>query len=147
MFKNLNFLLILFTMSTAVTISQETQKSLQFALNLNEFKEVIKEKSNNEKYLPIVLATGRRVSLDLKMTAFNENVIVVDNKEHSELVKNDNHIPVEMGKAYVGESKAEYLFFFKDAKIKIKLSKKNNKWVLKKFVNKKRSNFTSIFEF
>lgn len=147
MFKNLIFLLTLFTMSTAVTMSQENQKALQFALNLNEFKVVIEKKSNNDKYLPIVLATGRRVSLDLKLTAFNEKVIVVDDKEDSELVKKDNHIPIEMGKAYVRESKAEYLFFFKDAKIIIKLSKKNNKWILKKFVNKKRNKFSYLFDF
>ncbi|WP_237276006.1 hypothetical protein [Tenacibaculum ovolyticum] len=134
-------------MSTAVTMSQENQKALQFALNLNEFKEVIEKKSNNDKYLPIVLATGRRVSLDLKVTAFNEKVIVVDDKEDSELVKKDNHIPIEMGKAYVRESKAEYLFFFKDAKIIIKLSKKNNKWILKKFVTKKRNKFSYLFDF
>lgn len=147
MFKNLIFLLTLFTMSTAVTMSQENQKALQFALNLNEFKEVIEKKSNNDKYLPIVLATGRRVSLDLKVTAFNEKVIVVDDKEDSERVKKDNHIPIEMGKAHVRESKAEYLFFFKDAKIIIKLSKKNNKWILKKFVNKKRNKFSYLFDF
>ena len=145
MFKNLIFLLTLFTMSTAVTMSQENQKALQFALNLNEFKEVIEKKSNNDKYLPIVLATGRRVSLDLKVTAFNERVLVVDNKENSELVRNEGHLPVELSSVYISETRASYLLFFKEAKIRIKLRKVNGKWTLKSFKTKNRKSYSWFF--
>jgi hypothetical protein len=146
MSKNLKLFLILLITGTTAVMAQETQASLQFALNTKEFKEVIENQSSNSKeYLPIILATGRRVSLDLNLTAFNETVIVVDNKEDSQLVKNDGHLPVEMGSASISETKASYLLFFGGTKIKIKVKKVNGDWTLMSFKTRKRKNKSWFF--
>ncbi|WP_422090861.1 hypothetical protein [Tenacibaculum ovolyticum] len=146
MSKNLKIFAILLLINITAAMAQNTQSSLQFALNTKQFKEVIKEQSNNsKKYLPVVLATGRRVSLDLKLTAFNERVLVVDNKENSELVRNEGHLPVELSSVFISETRASYLLFFKEAKIRIKLRKVNGKWTLKSFKTKNRKSYSWFF--
>lgn len=142
------FFKIIILFSIMNTQDNKIQSPLQSALNIDRVTDAISRESKGLDYLPIVIVTNGKIPLNTDLMMFNKKVILVADKESSNLIKKGHpYINITRLKVKYNKGISEFGMTYRNIKITVKVQREGNNWIFKSFYSKKRGNRTYEFDF